>query len=383
MLGWNARDVSLVDRVSGASMVLVRAGNAAAFASDGLYYAPVDNAPRFIITADGSLALLLEVTSTQVLLQNRNVGNAAWTRTNMTAQATVGIDGVGVPGVSGNAKILGATAGNATAVQAVTLGSSSRIVAMYAKRETGTGAIQMSVDGGSTWTTIGPLTAAYARYGPPAQTLANPSVGIRIVTNGDKISVDMVTNETGTVLTSPMAATTVAVTRAAETAYFPFLSLPQAMSIYVRGINYGTAQALSGNDKYWSICDAAGDAPLLTGEGGSNKFSFTHDNAGLGFPSGPGSGSVTNAIAYGDEVEALLTIDKTGLCTASTRVNGGAVVTGTPVATGALAPAWAAARFYLNSLGGVAGTYGRFAFKAVGIAQGAARTMDVMAQAVA
>jgi hypothetical protein len=52
----------------------------------------------------------------------------------------------------------------------------------------------------------------------PVQTLANPTVGFRIVTSGDAIAVDFVQNETGTGASSEIATTTAAVTRAADEA---------------------------------------------------------------------------------------------------------------------------------------------------------------------
>jgi hypothetical protein len=52
----------------------------------------------------------------------------------------------------------------------------------------------------------------------PTQTLANPTVGFRIVTSGDQIAVDFVQNENGAFGTSPIPTTTTAATRAADVA---------------------------------------------------------------------------------------------------------------------------------------------------------------------
>ena len=157
------------------------------------------------------LGLLREAARTNVVLWDRDLTNAAWTKTNVTAAK----DQTGPDGVSNSASSITATAGNGTALQSITLGSSDRFQSAWVKRLIGSGTINMTMDNGSTWTAI-TVTAGWTRVTIPTQTLANPIVGFRIVTNGDSIAVDFVQNEDGTFGTSPIETTTASTTRASD-----------------------------------------------------------------------------------------------------------------------------------------------------------------------
>ena len=61
--------------------------------------------------------LLIEETRTNVVLHNRDLTNAAWVKTNMTAVK----DQTGVDGVANSASKITATAANATVLQTITL----------------------------------------------------------------------------------------------------------------------------------------------------------------------------------------------------------------------------------------------------------------------
>lgn len=164
---------------------------------------------------------LLEGARTNVALWNRDCTNAAWTKTNITAAKTQ----VGIDGVTNSASSLTATAGNGTCLQAITLASSERLQSAYIKRLVGTGNVQMTTDNGATWTTL-TITSSWARYTIPAQTLANPTIGFRLVTSGDAIAVDFVQNENGAFQSSAIATTTVAVARSADNASILLSALP-------------------------------------------------------------------------------------------------------------------------------------------------------------
>lgn len=161
------------------------------------------------------LGLHVEDARTNVVLWNRDLTNAAWTPTNMTAAK----DQTGPDGVANSASSILATAGNATILQSITLALSVRVQSAYVKRITGTGTVEMTMDNGSTWTAI-TVTANWSLVSIPVQTITDPIVGFRIVTSGDKIAIDFVQNENGiTTLSpasSPIPTTTVAVTRAAD-----------------------------------------------------------------------------------------------------------------------------------------------------------------------
>ncbi|BCH20168.1 SGNH/GDSL hydrolase family protein [Mesorhizobium sp. L-2-11] len=152
-----------------------------------------------------------------------------WVATNMTvAQNQVGIDGV-----ANSASLLTATAADATVSQAITQASLLRAQDAYVKRVTGSGAVSMSMDGGATWTVITP-TARWARLSIPNQTLANPTVLIKLATSGDAIAVDCFQNEPGTATypSSPMPTTTTAVVRSADAITIPTSALPGDFSTF-------------------------------------------------------------------------------------------------------------------------------------------------------
>jgi len=183
-----------------------RASTGYAETAAGALVAFASGAPR--ITDKG---LLIEEARTNVALWNRDLTNAAWTKSNATAAK----DQTGPDGVANSASSLTATAGNATCLQAITLGSSVRYQSAYIKRITGSGVINMTMDNGTTWTAI-TVTSAWTAVEIPTQTLANPTVGFRIVTSGDAIAVDFVQNENSAFRTSPIATTTASATRAAD-----------------------------------------------------------------------------------------------------------------------------------------------------------------------
>lgn len=152
--------------------------------------------------------LLVEDSRTNVVLWDRDLTNAAWTKTNVTAA----LNQAGVDGGANSASSLTASAANGTALQAITLASSVRFETVYVKRLAGTGVVNMTMDGGTTWTPV-TVTGSYSRVSIPTQTLANPSVGFQIVTNGDSIAVDFVQNENGNDATTAIATTSAAATR--------------------------------------------------------------------------------------------------------------------------------------------------------------------------
>lgn len=154
---------------------------------------------------------LVEEARTNVVLWNRDLTNAAWTKTSITAA----LNQTGADGAANAATSLTATGANGTCLQAITLASAAAFQTAYVKRLTGSGTINMTMDNGVTWTPI-TVTAAYTQLSIPTQTLANPTVGFQIVTNGDTIAVDFVQNENGAFATSPILTTSASATRAAD-----------------------------------------------------------------------------------------------------------------------------------------------------------------------
>lgn len=202
--------------------------------------------------------LLIEDTRTNVVLWDRDLTNAAWTKVNMTAAK----DQTGPDGVSNSASSLLATAGNATALQAITLASSARFQTAWVKRLIGSGTINMTMDNGATWTAI-TVTSSWSRLSIPTQTLANPTVGFRIVTSGDQIAVDFVQNEDGAFASSEIETTTVATTRATDnitvTGNLDTLLTANTASVVVDHITNVTPSLLNGNAGiFWDTSSSTG-----------------------------------------------------------------------------------------------------------------------------
>ncbi len=191
---------------------LTRATTATYFDASGVLQTAASGAMR--IDHDPAtgvrLGMLREPARTNRALWCRDLTNAAWTATT----ATVAKDVVGIDGTAASASSILATAGNATVLQAVTHTSTLRTLSAYVKRLVGTGAVEITLDNGSSWTAITSSISAgaWARV-TLSQTLANPTFGFRLVTDTDKIAVDYVQVEDGHCQTSPILTTTVAVAR--------------------------------------------------------------------------------------------------------------------------------------------------------------------------
>lgn len=154
-------------------------------------------------------------------LQVRNKSNAAWTKSNITVSAATDLSGN-----SSNIRLT-ATAGNGTCLQAITSASVARTYSTYIKRVSGTGNISITLDNGATWTDVtSSIVSGAFRIVSATQTLANPTVGVRITTSGDVIDVDLDQEETGSFATRPIVTAGSTVTRAADACSIALAGLP-------------------------------------------------------------------------------------------------------------------------------------------------------------
>lgn len=193
--------------------------------------------------------ILAEAAATNNALWSRDMTNAAWVKVNMTtAQTATGIDGV-----ANSATTLTASAGNATVLQTVVLGSAAEDYSVWLKRISGSGVVNISADG-ILWTAVA-ITTTWTRF-PVTQTLANPSVGVQIVTSGDSVAADFSQLETGSNPSSPILTTTVAATRALDVITFnPAVSVGGSVTLLVKATpNISTATA--GTLVYLSVDDS-------------------------------------------------------------------------------------------------------------------------------
>ena len=157
-----------------------------------------------------SNGLLIEEARTNRILWCRDATQANWVKTNVTAAK----DQTGVDGVANAASSLTATANDGTCIQTITLASGSRTGSVYLKRLTGTGNIQVTLDG-TTYSTVD-LSASEWRRIVLSGTVTNPTVGIKLAVSGDAVAMDYGQVEDGSFVTTPILTTTATATRSAD-----------------------------------------------------------------------------------------------------------------------------------------------------------------------
>lgn len=167
-----------------------------------------------------SNGILLEGLRKNQLLWSRDLATTTWTRTNMNATKTA----TGRDGVVNSASIITATADNATVCQSITLASASTSVSADIKRITGTGAVTLSADNGSTYgsdVSSSLSTTDWYRAYKENQLITNPTFCIKLAVNGDSIAVDYTQLESGAFISSRIPTTGTLLTR-----YVDKLSIP-------------------------------------------------------------------------------------------------------------------------------------------------------------
>lgn len=219
----------------GEPLTFTRAGVAWCTKNDYSLAECAANQPRIMSGTGGTspLGILMEEAVLNNVTQNRDLSQAVWTKTSMTCTKTA----TGPDAVTNSASICTASAANGTALQATVIAAATRNTSMYIRRRTGTGAVQVTRDNGTTWTAItSGLTSTWKRvvsteavgcaYGnciiTPAMTsgIANPTVGIRVVTSGDAVDVDLAQDEPADWPTSPVTTGAATASRAVEAASF-------------------------------------------------------------------------------------------------------------------------------------------------------------------
>lgn len=355
-----------LDAITGQAATFSRTSIKTAFDANGILRTVPHSLPAFQWSTDpvsglSTPGVLLEDTRTNVALWNRDLSNAAWTKTNTTAVKTQ----TGIDGVASSASLLTATAANGTCLQAIVLASSARYQSAYVKRVTGSGVVNMTTDNGATWTAV-TVTSAWTRVTIPTQTLVNPTVGFRIVTNADAIAIDYVQNENGVLQTSPIATTTLAVARSADALSFAFSDLPRALTIYAKIVDAGTA-----------FNEAVDRGILDLGGNGSNpRFLLYHNATTFAAYHSLGSNSdIATAVTAGSTLEHRGVMNANGSTAAGLSINGATEVTSSNAATLTLEAAWNSANLYFNRFS--AGTIGFASFQSVRIAAGV-QTMAFM-----
>jgi hypothetical protein len=179
---------------------------------------PTTNTPlRPTETCNG---LLIEEARTNRLLWCRDATQTQWAKTDITAAK----DATGIDGVANAASSLSATVNGGTCIQTITLASGSRTGSVYLKRLTGTGNVQVSLDG-TTWSTVD-LSADEWRRIVLSGTVTNPVVGIKLATSGDAVAMDFGQVEDGAFATSPVLTTGASATRSQDLASMSTIRYP-------------------------------------------------------------------------------------------------------------------------------------------------------------
>jgi hypothetical protein len=359
LFDWRATDRSLTARI-GQLGALTRASAAWSVDENGVLAPVANNVPRFGYVG-ANFGLLLEGARTNDLTFPRTLSNAAWTATSCTVGSTLGADSI-----IGSGSRLTATAGNATVIRAAALvhASQARAASLRIKRIVGTGAVQLTLDGGATWTAL-TVTSSYGSQSV-TQTLANSQFGIRLVANGDVVDVDVTQNEAGGYPTSFIAGA-----RSADVLAFPFKApasrlAATGVALYDDLITLRPAAAFG----YYSEELVLGE----TGSFGNNCLLIASGDTPTSIASGMENGgayvsqaTLNPAYNAGDRIERLLLMTPAGGSTLIVSVNGGAAST----QIGTAAAVWPAAFDAPNlSFAGAGASAGTMLRRAVRIATG-------------
>jgi hypothetical protein len=153
--------------------------------ADGLIKTAAVNEPRFefdVVTGEYKGLLIEEARTNQ--LTYSNTFDVDWTDTNITREST---SSTAPDGTNTALRVL-ASQNNATIIRNSAIGSNNtRTFSIFLRRVNGSGAIQFTVNGGSTWTTISqPITSTWSRILVVTNT-TNHRVGLRLTTQGDSI----------------------------------------------------------------------------------------------------------------------------------------------------------------------------------------------------
>lgn len=279
------------------------------------------------------LGIWVEGNHTNYCLESRTLNTATWTKTNTTATR----DQVGMTGSGNSACLITATAANGAVSQARTLSEREYLLSMFMKRSAGTGPVEISLDNGSTYTdvTADINSGTFARVAAAAQTLANPTVVIRLGTSGDAVIVDMVQLESpqlGIVLPStPIITTTASRARGPEAAMFnttggtnnngqrliadTFFGTPMSVYAEFSGNAENDCVVKGGGSTNTTIMNGGADGgPVTFGNGligtkattaNSGNFGFGNINKAIGRIGGGGCGVCLNGGAIATNTSAM------------------------------------------------------------------------------
>lgn len=211
-----------LDFISGvldSRLSFARASTGTFIGSNGYVQTASAGTPRFQYDSAGlPLGLLIEGSATNLLTYSEAF-TPDWTDTNITRTSSTATS----PANTATALLATASAGNATIIRSAAVGTTAiRSYSIWLRRVTGTGNIQLTQNGGGSWTRAD-ITSSWARYSL-SPTNANHQVGIRIVTSGDEIEMWGAQLETGSGITSYIQTAGSTVTRSSDHCTMPVSS---------------------------------------------------------------------------------------------------------------------------------------------------------------
>lgn len=120
--------------------------------------------------------------------QNRSLDNVTnWTATNATVTKTA----TGANGAANAASRVAFTGANGTVLQSLTVASNTWVLSADMRLQTGAGAVEMTLDNGTTWTVVN-LTSTYQQVYISQAAVTNPVFGFRGQT-GTTVDIDFAT----------------------------------------------------------------------------------------------------------------------------------------------------------------------------------------------
>lgn len=157
--------------------------------------------------------VLIEGQTTNSLLHSGDLTQAAWVKTG----CNVFRDQIGLDTTPNKASRMVATAPNATCFQTFTMASAPRSFSVFLKRLVGSGTIEITRDGGTTYTDVtSEVGSSYVRVSIENSSVTNPTCGIRLGTSGDEVAVGIAMDEDNAFITTPIKTDGTAVTREAD-----------------------------------------------------------------------------------------------------------------------------------------------------------------------
>jgi predicted phage tail component-like protein len=304
-----------------------RGGAANYFDQNGVLQSAALNVKRTAHYINGQRTALYERTTTNIVVSPRDLTNAAWVSGGGGITPLKNV--TGIDGVANSASRITANGANGTIMQTVVLAASLRSQSVYVSRITGSGTLEMTTDGGATWTVITPAGGTLQRKSIPAQTVTNPQFGFRIATSGDAFGVDYVQNENTQDPSSPISGT-----RAADSGSGTW-SLPTnvPLTLYLKYIE-GTTDTAN-QRRFLRVGNSDTNSLILYRSGGA--FRWRHNNGVT-----TSEGANTTLPAVGDTVEVRGVLLPNGACYVGISINGAAEVVGAASAALTFPAAWSA-----------------------------------------